>query len=48
MFWWIGLPTPLLWGFLMVLVSAFPLLGTFVVWCPAAVMLAFQGEWVEH
>jgi predicted PurR-regulated permease PerM len=45
MFWWIGLPTPVLWGFLMVLVSAFPLLGTFVVWCPAAVMLAFQGEW---
>jgi predicted PurR-regulated permease PerM len=45
MFWWIGLPTPVLWGFLMVFVSAFPLLGTFVVWCPAAVMLAFQGEW---
>jgi predicted PurR-regulated permease PerM len=45
MFWWIGLPTPVLWGFLMVLVSAFPLLGTFVVWCPAAAMLALQGEW---
>jgi len=46
-FWWIGLPAPVLWGFLMVLVSAFPLLGTFVIWCPAAVILAFQGDWVR-
>jgi predicted PurR-regulated permease PerM len=29
----------------MMLVSALPLLGTFVIWCPAAVMLALQGEW---
>jgi predicted PurR-regulated permease PerM len=47
MFWWIGLPTPVLWGFLMVLISPFPLLGTFVVWCPAAIVLALQGEWVR-
>jgi predicted PurR-regulated permease PerM len=47
MFWWIGLPSPVLWGFLMVLVSAFPLLGTFIVWCPAAVILALQAEWVR-
>lgn len=45
MFWCVGLPAPVLWGFLMVLVSALPLLGTFVIWCPAAVMLALQGEW---
>ena len=45
MFWWVGLPAPVLWGFLMVLVSAFPLLGTFVVWCPAAVILALQDQW---
>jgi predicted PurR-regulated permease PerM len=47
MFWWIGLPAPVLWGFLMVLVSVFPLLGTFMVWCPAAVILGLQGEWVR-
>jgi predicted PurR-regulated permease PerM len=47
MFWWMGLPAPVLWGFVMVLVSALPLLGTFVVWCPAVVILALQGEWVR-
>jgi predicted PurR-regulated permease PerM len=47
MFWWIGLPTPVLWGFLMVLVSVFPLLGTFMVWCPAVVILGLQGEWAR-
>jgi predicted PurR-regulated permease PerM len=45
MFWWVGLPAPVLWGFLMVLVSAFPLLGAFVVWCPAAAILALQAQW---
>lgn len=31
-------------GLLMVLVSAFPLAETFVVWCPAAVIQSLQGE----
>jgi len=29
----------------MVLVTVLPLLGTFVVWCPAAVVLFMQDQW---
>jgi predicted PurR-regulated permease PerM len=47
MFWILGLPTPLLWGVVMALVSLVPTLGAFVVWLPAAVVMAAQGEWVK-
>jgi predicted PurR-regulated permease PerM len=47
MFWWLGLPAPLLWGFAMGLLSVIPVLGAFVIWIPAAVYLATQGEWVK-
>jgi predicted PurR-regulated permease PerM len=45
MFWWLGLPSPLLWGFVMALLSIIPALGSFVVWVPAAVLLALEGSW---
>lgn len=32
MFWWLDLPTPLLWGLIMGLLAIVPVLGTFVVW----------------
>jgi predicted PurR-regulated permease PerM len=44
MFWWLGLPAPLLWGFVMALLAVVPMLGAFVVWAPAAVFLAFEGN----
>lgn len=44
-FWWLGLPSPLLWGAVMGLLAVVPVLGTFVIWAPTAVYLAFQGEW---
>lgn len=44
MFWWLGLPAPLLWGMVMALISIVPVLGAFVVWIPAALWLAVQGE----
>jgi predicted PurR-regulated permease PerM len=43
-FWWLGLPAPLLWGVVMALLAVIPTLGTFVVWGPAAVYLAITGE----
>jgi len=41
-FWWLDLPAPALWGFVMALLSV---LGTFVIWLPAAVVLALDGYW---
>lgn len=45
MFWWLGLPSPLLWGVVMFLLSLVPVLGAPVVWIPAAVFLALTGGW---
>jgi predicted PurR-regulated permease PerM len=45
MFWILGLPTPLLWGVVMSLLSIVPVLGSFVVWIPAAVLLLLDGDW---
>ena len=45
MFWFLGLPTPLLWGLVMGLLSVVPVLGAFVVWIPAAILLALDGSW---
>jgi predicted PurR-regulated permease PerM len=45
MFWWLGLPAPLLWGVVMALLAVVPVLGAFVVWIPAAIFLAMEGSW---
>ncbi len=45
MFWWLGLPAPLLWGIIMGLLAVVPLFGAFVVWIPAAALLALDGDW---
>ncbi len=45
MFWWLGLPAPLLWGVVMGLLAVVPVLGAFVVWIPAALFLALEGSW---
>jgi predicted PurR-regulated permease PerM len=44
MFWWLGLPAPVVWGFVMALLAIIPVLGAFVVWGPAALALALSGE----
>lgn len=46
MFWWLDLPSPLLWGSVMGLLAVVPVLGTFVIWGPTAIFLAMQGNWV--
>lgn len=45
MFWLLGLPAPIFWGFVMGLLAIAPVLGAFVVWIPAAVSLALDGNW---
>lgn len=47
MFWWLGLPSAVLWGLVMGLLAIVPVLGAFVVWIPAAIFLALQGAWVK-
>lgn len=44
MFWWLGLPAPVLWGVLMGLLAVVPVLGAFIVWIPAALFLLLDGS----
>lgn len=45
MFWWLGLPAPLLWGVVMAIMALVPVVGAFVVWVPAAMFLALEGSY---
>jgi len=45
MFWWLGLPAPLLWGVVMGLLAIVPVFGAWAIWIPAAVFLALDGHW---
>lgn len=42
-FWLLSLPSPLLWGAITTILCFVPLLGSPVVWAPAALLLAAQG-----
>jgi len=44
MFWWLGLPEPLVWGVVMGLLAVVPVLGAFVIWVPVAIFLALEGQ----
>jgi predicted PurR-regulated permease PerM len=44
-FWWLGLPAPLLWGVVMALVAVLPIFGAALVWVPAAAYLLIEGHW---
>lgn len=47
MFWLLGLPSPLIWGVVMIVLATIPMLGTFIVWVPAAIFLAVTGQVVK-
>lgn len=44
MFWWLGLPAPLLWGVVMGLFAIVPVLGAFIIWIPAVIFLVLEGS----
>lgn len=46
-FWAIGLPSPLLWGVVMFFLCMIPMAGAFLVWAPAAILLAVSGAWLR-
>ena len=47
MFWWLDLPAPLLWGVMMSTLAVIPVLGTSIIWLPAALFLALEGNWAQ-
>jgi predicted PurR-regulated permease PerM len=47
MFWLLGLPSPVLWGVVMFIIGILPIVGTFLVWLPAAAVLASNGQWTQ-
>lgn len=42
-----GVPNPILWGFIMILLSFLPLFGTPVIWAPAGLFLILSGATVR-
>src|SRR3954468_20830833 len=46
-FLWLGLPSPLLWGSIMTLLSMIPLVGSTVVWIPTAGWLLLNGHYLK-
>ncbi len=44
LFWAVGLPAPVLWGFMMGLFGFLPAIGAWMVWLPAAIYLILQGR----
>jgi len=44
-FWWLGLPTPLVWGLVMGILAIVPVFGAFIVWVPVAIFFVLEGNW---
>ncbi len=43
-FWVVGIPSPAIWGLLMILLSIIPLVGSALVWLPAGIFLLLIGQ----
>jgi len=43
----LGLPAPLMWGLVMGLLAMLPVVGTGMIWVPAAIFLAFSAAWIK-
>lgn len=43
-FWIVGVPSPAIWGLLMVLLSIIPLVGSALVWLPVGIILLLIGQ----
>lgn len=46
-FWFLGLTSPAVWGLLASFLAALPIVGTTLVWFPAACMLLLSGHWIK-
>ncbi len=45
MFWSLGLPNPVLWAVVMLVLSILPVLGTAIIWVPAVIYLFLTDQW---
>jgi predicted PurR-regulated permease PerM len=45
LFWALGLPAPVLWAVVMFVLGVLPFVGAFIVWLPAAIVLASADRW---
>lgn len=43
-FWIVGVPSPAIWGLMMVLLSMIPMVGSALIWLPAGLVLLFIGD----
>jgi predicted PurR-regulated permease PerM len=46
-FWFLGVPAPILWGFVMLLMSFIPGIGTALVWGPAVIYLLIKTSYMK-
>jgi predicted PurR-regulated permease PerM len=47
LFWVLGIPAPVFWGAIMTVLAVLPVVGTALVWAPAAIILLARGEIVK-
>jgi predicted PurR-regulated permease PerM len=47
LFWILGLPSPVFWGAVMGFLTLIPLLGAFLVYAPAAIIMLLSGSYVK-
>jgi len=45
-FWAVGVPNPVLWGFMTAIISVIPMLGAAMVWFPIVIYLLIKGSFV--
>jgi len=45
--WVLGVPSPVLWGVVAAFFALLPLVGTTIVWAPAALYLLASGSWIK-
>ncbi len=46
-FFFLGLPSPVLWGMAMSIASLLPIIGTFLIWGPAGIILILGGNYLK-
>jgi len=46
-FWIIGLPSPIFWGTVMAVLSLIPIVGPYLIYIPAGVILILAGSWIR-
>jgi predicted PurR-regulated permease PerM len=46
-FWAVGIPSAIFWGSIMAFLSIIPIVGAFIVYIPAGIILIIMGHWVK-